>query len=88
MNTFKLVVIGIPRELNRYHVAFFGKYVTHTILNEIPVKMCTFTGIARHTLNCLSALQEQLYFGVYTQRNIFEILLNQTEIRLHLPFFD
>ena len=26
--------------------------------------------------------------GVYTQRNIFEILLNQPEIRLYLPFYD
>ena len=24
----------------------------------------------------------------YTQRNLFEILLNQTEIRLYLPFSD
>ena len=26
--------------------------------------------------------------GSYTQRNLFEILLNQTEIRLYLPFSD
>ena len=27
-------------------------------------------------------------FCAYTQRNIFGILLNQSEIRLYLPFFD
>ena len=27
-------------------------------------------------------------FFLYTQRNLFEILLNQTEIRLYLPFSD
>jgi len=28
------------------------------------------------------------FYYYYTQRNLFEILLNQTEIRLYLPFFD
>ena len=28
------------------------------------------------------------YLSRYTPRNIFEILLNQSEIRLHLPFSD
>ena len=29
-----------------------------------------------------------MYIYIYTQRNIFEILLNQPEIRLYLPFSD
>ena len=34
-------------------------------------------------------LKLELKFGAeYTQKNIFEILLNQPEIRLHLPFSD
>jgi len=27
-------------------------------------------------------------FALYTQKNLFKILLNQTEIRLYLPFSD
>ena len=30
----------------------------------------------------------RVYCQCYTQRNIFEILLNQTEIRLYIPFSD
>ena len=29
-----------------------------------------------------------IFFRVYTQRNLFEILLKETEIRLYLPFSD
>ena len=33
-------------------------------------------------------LMYQETFAICTQRNIIEIVLNQTEIRFHLPFFD
>ena len=39
-----------------------------------PIKLCVRTRIKK---NCL-----------YTKRNVFKILLNQTEIRLYLPFSD
>ena len=39
--------------------------------------------------NCKENLQHSRPVrNLYTQRNIFEILINQTEIRLYLPFFD
>ena len=36
----------------------------------------------------LITLEKNAFLCVYTQRNLFEILLNQTEIRLCLPFSD
>ena len=34
------------------------------------------------------AERRSILIYIYTQRNLFEILLNQTEIGLYLPFFD
>ena len=39
-----------------------------------------------NVINPVSRMSEQVY--IYYVRNLFEILLNQTEIRLYLPFSD
>ena len=36
----------------------------------------------------VSTISTSIGSGAYTQRNLFEILLNQPEIRLYLPFSD
>ena len=41
--------------------------------------------ILRATLPSASAMRDRMSLG-YTPKNLFEILLNQTEIKLYLPF--
>ena len=54
------------------------------ILVDIPLSKYQFTTIARTALNMFGTKD----LRGHTQRNIFEILSNQTEIRLYLPYND
>ena len=57
----------------------------------ISLYMCTEAVIRRaNTQVCvynICATKGSTYIMCYTQRNLFEIILNQAEIRLYLPFY-
>ena len=87
-----LFLYGIKYQLNNYQ--FIPIHITWLPTPDVMVTKTRHHGY-QNALLWLPALvfalntrklSESEYF--HTQRNIFEILLNQPEIRLYLPFSD
>ena len=80
-----LITTRVDAALQRFAMALALGY----IFGRVTQSFCNFSqseGAAAPP----NEISDQLYalYILYAQRNLFEILLNQTEIRLYLQFFD
>ena len=57
-------------------------------LNQIIITIFRLIWIARSYFGSIQQNSEKKLLSVYTQRNLFEKILNQPKIRLYLPFSD
>ena len=92
---FKWYVFGSycrDSKLINFHMPSYSGIVV-VILIKIAMEMCQYSRISNTSWNVSYPRQNFLSEFIFSsctqiQKNLFEILLNQTEIRLYLPFSD
>ena len=74
--------------MNRHTSTGILARIARAILLRIPAEVCPFTRIRMTRLITSFMLQNFSQHWYYAQKNLFKILLNQTEIRLYLKCTD